>query len=211
MNSYEFIDTVKTEKENAIASYNRFTKITKLVQLIEVFVAVALISWSSTRLPLVFKYTSEYLFAFLCYIKNQHVVFLVGNTIVVICYVLSRNNTTNIDIPSNNLKQVTETLSVREFEVVPKIPEQEVTAEIVIKKAAKQIERFKRTQSEKLKSEITVKRELRRSVTEKRMPVKSVERLTNEEFRIAVEAFIEKQQKFLKEQQQNVVVGEDEC
>lgn len=80
--------------------------------------------------------------------------------------------------------------------------------ETVIKKAAKQIKKFQRTQSEKLKSEICVKarKELRRSVTEKKKE-KSVERLSNEEFRIAVEAFISKQQTFLK--QQSIMVQDE--
>ncbi|KAI3767139.1 hypothetical protein L2E82_17226 [Cichorium intybus] len=99
---------------------------------------------------------------------------------------------------------------------LPDCSESELTAETAIKQAAKQIERFQRTQSAKLKREISMKprRELRRSVTERRRSVEvqtgdrnssmtsseTVERLSNEEFRLAVEAFISKQQSFLKQQ-----------
>ncbi|KAI3513238.1 hypothetical protein L1887_20566 [Cichorium endivia] len=151
MDSYDFVDSVKAEKANALARYKRFTNIAKFFQLIEVFVAVVLISWSST------------------------------------------------------LKT-----------------ESEVTAVTAIKQAAKQIERFQRTQSDKIKTQNSMKprRELRRSVTEKSRKsiaatsgdeestvtsFDAVDRLSNEEFRIAVEAFISKQQSFLK--QQSMAVG----
>nr|GFC82409.1 hypothetical protein CTI12_AA259530 [Tanacetum cinerariifolium] len=99
-----------------------------------------------------------------------------------------------------------------------KSPETDTPVEVMaIKQAVKQIERFNRSQSEKLKSEITTKprRELRRSVTEKRRSVvkaggddvekvtsskNEVERLSNEEFRIAIETFISKQQTLIKQQ-----------
>ncbi|KAI3736971.1 hypothetical protein L2E82_26962 [Cichorium intybus] len=151
MDSYDFVDSVKAEKANALARYKRFTNIAKFFQLIEVFVAVALLSWSSTHEKAIVKTESE------------------------------------------------------------------VTAVTAIKQAAKQIERFQRTQSDKIKIQNSVKprRELRRSVTEKSRKsiaatsgdeestvtsFDAVDRLSNEEFRIAVEAFISKQQSILKQQ-----------
>ncbi|KAI3684877.1 hypothetical protein L6452_34104 [Arctium lappa] len=239
MDSYDFVDSVKAEKANALARYKRFTNLSKLLQFIEVFVAVVLISWSSTRLPLVLKISGEYLVAFSSYLMNQHVVFLVGNVIVVVCYVLSRRSEagsesggsgiyygeqkynhqkTTVDAPK--AKPVVESPITRQAAVTESRDrmitnekaimktESEVAAEAAIKQAAKQIERFQRTQSDKLKSQISMKsrRELRRSVTERRngeltsTSVQAVERLSNEEFRIAVEAFISKQQSFLKQQ-----------
>ncbi|XP_071733221.1 uncharacterized protein [Rutidosis leptorrhynchoides] len=250
MNSYDFIDTVNAEKVNAIARYKQFTNITKLFQLLEVFVAIVLILWTSTRIPTVFKFSGEYLFAFSSYLMNQHVVFIFGNVIIVVCYVLSRysesgtesagsfgshsdngltfRKPTGSPTPSSEIHNriisipdpvASEKLIIKtESEVTALFPvikqtESEVTAVFpVITEAAKQIERFQRTQSE-LRSKISVKprRELRRSVTEMKRsvtvkdgespaPLKAVERLSNEEFKVAVEAFILKQQKFLKQQ-----------
>ncbi|KAI3772191.1 hypothetical protein L6452_03372 [Arctium lappa] len=52
---------VKAEKANALGRYIGFTNLAKLLQFIEVFGVIVLISWSLTRLPLVFKLSGEYL------------------------------------------------------------------------------------------------------------------------------------------------------
>ncbi|KAK1427300.1 hypothetical protein QVD17_15983 [Tagetes erecta] len=246
--SYDFFHSINSEKAHAIARYKLFTNIAKMFQLIELFVAIALISWSWIRLPFVFKFSSDYLLSFTSYLMNQHVVFLVGNAIVFLCYVISRySNSGNESIVSGiyyneskqqqqqnstiwksfpntlNTKhvplQVTETQAECKDLVIPDekvitetVPEQELAPVTVIKQAAKQIERFRRTQSD-LRSKISVKNdgELRRSATERRRrmtvdgesPEKSfpaVDELSNEEFRIAVERFILQQQKILKQQ-----------
>ncbi|KAK9054383.1 hypothetical protein SSX86_025461 [Deinandra increscens subsp. villosa] len=250
MASYGFIDSIQVEKANALARYRRFNNISIMFRAIEVFIAVALISWSSSRLPEVFKVSGEYLFACSSYVLNQHVVFLVGNVIVVLCYVLSghteigsRSESSDcsevledVRYRSTNNRKTTESDSVIEpapppVEVSPAAVEElehefvgcekaivKTDAETVIKQAVKQIERFRRTQSAKLNREISTKPrgELRRSVTERRRSVavaagdgdgesktssfETVERLSNDEFRLAVEAFISKQQSFLKQQ-----------
>ncbi|KAL4559422.1 hypothetical protein LXL04_031560 [Taraxacum kok-saghyz] len=255
MDSFDFIDSVKTEKANALARYRRFTNITKFFQLIEVFVAVALISWSSTRLPTVFKVSGEYVLAFSSYLMNQHVVFLVGNVIVVVCYVLSRhteggNESGGSEIyyddgkysQLNHQKTTVDAVSakpvpspVTEPPITKKSAEAKIKTEkalvksepevrtiTAIKQATKQIERFQRTQSDKLKFQNSMKprRELRRSVTERSRrsigvtsgekestatSFEAVDRLSNEEFRLTVEAFISKQQSFLKQQSMDIV------
>ncbi|XP_023763892.1 uncharacterized protein LOC111912390 [Lactuca sativa] len=252
MDSYGFLDSIQVEKAHALSRYKQFNNISRIFKLIEVFVAVALISWSSTRLPTVFKVSGEYLYACSSYILNQHVVFLIGNFIVVLCYVFSGhmevgNESIDHEISDENKKRSTNhyktsdaasdgELLLTPVEELPVIhtameepqekvigfensivkTESEVAAEMAIKQAAKQIERFQRTQSAKLKREISMKQrtELRRSMTERRRSVvltsgdgdspatssETVERLSNEEFRLAVEAFILKQQSFLKQQ-----------
>ncbi|KAM0035481.1 hypothetical protein Hdeb2414_s0015g00446941 [Helianthus debilis subsp. tardiflorus] len=250
MEPYDFVHSIKAEKANVLAQYKLFTNITKVVQFMEAFVAVGLISWSSTLLPSVFKLSGEYLLAFTSYLMNQHVVFLVGNLIVFVCYVLSRftdsgnaesgvsgiqydhvrDDQLTIRNPKPAQLQVTETPVERQIMMIPnekaiieteRVTKPELEAVTAIKQAEKQIERFRRTQSD-LKSKISVKSqpELQRSVTERRrrrrsMTVasgelestiksfKAVDELSNEEFRIAVETFISKQQKILK--QQNMV------
>ncbi|KAI3726763.1 hypothetical protein L1987_66567 [Smallanthus sonchifolius] len=252
MDSYGFVHSIQVEKVNALAGYRRFNNISKMLRRIEVFVAVVLISWSSTRLPTVFKVFGEYLYACSSYVVNQHVVFLVGNVIVVLCYVLSghtevgsetagpeisegiRYRSTdhlktseaglNVEPVSPPVEELPEMKQVAVEEIRDKvvryenadvITESGMAPETAIKQATKQIERFQRTQSVKLRREISMKprTELRRSVSERRRSVvttgdgdsrwssfETVESLSNEEFRLAVEAFISKQQSLLKQQ-----------
>ncbi|KAL8250600.1 hypothetical protein R6Q59_034293 [Mikania micrantha] len=229
MDSYGFIDDIQVEKANALARYKRFHNISKIFRLIEVFIGVVLISWTSTRLPTVFKASGEYLYVCSSYVLNQHVIFLIGNTIVVVCYVLSGhtdagNETASPEIIENNHFRSRSEAVLNIEPVRPPVPEtkqavmktdSEMPAEIAIKQEAEQIERFQRTRSAKLRREMPVKPrvELRRSVTERRRRVvtagvgnstpasfETVESLSNEEFRLAVEAFISKQQSFLKQQ-----------
>ncbi|XP_076937699.1 uncharacterized protein LOC143605492 [Bidens hawaiensis] len=192
--SHDFVDGIKAEKANALARYRMFSNITKLFQLIELFVAVTLISWSSTQLPLVIKFSSEYVLAYSSYFTNQHVVFVLGNVIVVVCYMLSRDpDSSKIVLESGSQNDVVKYIS------------NDLTTSChkpVIGNEEKEIKRFQRTKSDKLNRRMPVK-ELRRSVTEMRRSedsMKAVENLSNEEFRIAVETFIKKQQRLLKEQ-----------
>ncbi|XP_076939753.1 uncharacterized protein LOC143619551 [Bidens hawaiensis] len=243
MDSYGFIDSVQVEKANALARYRRFNVITKLFRAIEVLIALAFVSWLLTRLPSVFKFSFEYLYSFSSYVLNQHVVFLVGNFIVVVCYALSGHGHVNESnepvIPEEDARFMTTPLvnhktddnnsnpETKPVELIPVTvneetsPVKEVEEDVVeltvktesetaIKQAFKQIERFNRTQSVKLSREISTKprKDLRRSVTERRRSVSvtgdskglMVESLSNEEFRLAVEAFILKQQSLHKQQ-----------
>ncbi|KAL8216119.1 hypothetical protein R6Q57_022956 [Mikania cordata] len=204
-----------------------------LLQLIEVFVAVTLI--------FALKVSGDNWLCFPANLFNHHVVFLVGNVIIVVCYVLS-HRTEKLGIKSvernssSSHRKTTSDASIGESVTVTSQPtekhtpeeesgeenyeiagfktESETEMEVAIKQAVKQIERFRRTQSEKLKSEILMKpqRKLKRSVAEERrrflatsgeerspaMSSEMVEKMSNEEFQLAIEKFISKQHKFLK-------------
>ncbi|XP_076892148.1 uncharacterized protein LOC143543791 [Bidens hawaiensis] len=189
---HDFVDSIKAEKANALARYRMFSNITKLFQLIELFVAVALISWSSTHLPLVIKFSSEYVLAYSSYFTNQHVVFLVGNVIVVVCYMLSRDpDSSKVVLESGSHNDVVKYIS-NDLTTSCQVPE---TQKPVIGNEEKEIKRFQRTKSDKMKRRMPVT-EMRRSEDS----MKAVENLSNEEFRIAVETFIKKQQRLLKQQ-----------
>ncbi|KAL8244254.1 hypothetical protein R6Q59_010512 [Mikania micrantha] len=206
MNSCDFDDTAEHKKIN-------------LLQLIEVFVAVALI--------FALKVSGDNWLCFPANLFNHHVIFVVGNVIIVVCYVLSRR-TEKLGIKSvernSSLshRKTTSDASIGESVTVTSQPmgkhtpeeESETEMEVAIKQAVKQIERFRRTQSEKLKSEMLMKpqRKLKRSVAaersrslvtsgEERSPAMSsetVEKMSNEEFQLAIEKFISKQHRFLK-------------
>ncbi|KAL3505319.1 hypothetical protein ACH5RR_035160 [Cinchona calisaya] len=85
-------DNVKFEKEKAMARFNRFRKITKILQFLEVSVALLLISWSSTRIPGALKISGRCLFEVANYLFNPHIVFVIGNAIIVAVFVLCREN-----------------------------------------------------------------------------------------------------------------------
>lgn len=221
------IDTVKEEKANAMAQYRRFRNFKKLLQLFELFVAVSLVSWSSTCLPAVVKLAAEFFLRSSLSVLNPHVVFLIGNAIIVALFFLSRqigNDTTvanlNDDVTENlnliaEIESPTSINSARIEITVDNFEKQIVCVDNVvsrreceavtnaIEKATKEIQKLERTQSERAwRRETPIEKELRRSESEVEQTVtkslEKVERLSNEEFRLTVEAFIEKQQNFLR-------------
>lgn len=226
----EVFDSVKFEKSKAIARSNRFQDMMKMLQIFEVIVAVVLISWSWTRIPAAVKISGEFLVQVTSYLFKPHVVFLIGNAIIVAIVVLCRqtdagsnNSVTYDDIESEEIHHteiqqsfvgdVPETAepsvaTTEDKQIVSsecKVPEIQCNeAATAIDTAIKQIQKFKRTQSEKLKKQITSspRRELRRSETDTRtiVPVEAVDTLSNEEFRNTIEAFIKKNQIFFEKQ-----------
>lgn len=235
-------DTVKQEKANAMARYNRFGSFKKLLQLFELFVAVTLVSWSSTCLPSVVKLAGDLFLRLALFVSNSHVIFLIGNAIIVALFLLSRQIST--DAPADNLNDdvIEFSNSIAEIESPPSINTARVEIEIeyppsidtsvnnfekqivcvenvvsrteceevtnAIEKATKEIQKFERTLSERAWRRETPLKELRRSESEgkrtinksrdERETLEKVERLSNEEFRLTVEAFIQKQQNFLR-------------
>ncbi|XP_023748279.1 uncharacterized protein LOC111896541 [Lactuca sativa] len=83
------IHNVKMEKANAMQRYRSFRKIAKLFRLIELFLAVVLLSWISTRLPFVVRVSGEYFRQLLSIIVSPLFIFLVGNVIVLTLVVKS--------------------------------------------------------------------------------------------------------------------------
>lgn len=237
-------DNVKYEKAKAIARYNRFRKITKFLQFVEVFVALILISWSSTKLPLVMKFSANLLLQLTGYIFKPHVVFLIGNAIIVSLFILCRENnaahqnsgsgdiyddyvrhsqaqtqqpkvsvsldTDKTSPPPAEIKETTADSVIgidheETKEIVLCEPSEEECDAVAtaIESATKQIEKFQRTQSAKLKRDIAAKPhqgELRRSetVTERHRVVEkqvmtsfeSMDSLSIEEFNLTVDNFI---------------------
>ncbi|XP_073121009.1 uncharacterized protein [Henckelia pumila] len=224
-------DNVRFEKEKAVARFNRFRRIVKLWQFFELLVVLGLLSWSSARVPAVIKVAGVYFVEFSAYVFNHHVVFVIGNLIIVMLFVICRRN----DAPSlsgggyglyDDYVKHSEA-AVHQREHPPAVEEnaqaigdgekqivvcsEEIKAnpqgdevKTAIEEATRQIQRFQRTQSEKLKREIAVRPrlELRRSETEKyqrtedpeteSLEAAAIDTLSSEEFRRTVEAFINK-------------------
>ncbi|KAL6522001.1 hypothetical protein OROMI_031878 [Orobanche minor] len=235
-------DNVKHEKEKAVARFNRCRRVVRLWQLFEVLVVLGLISWSSGRAPAVLKATGAYFVEFLSYyLFNHHVVFLIGNAIIVLLFMLFRHNDASVSgagdfyddyvkySEASNQRETAPLPPPRiveesnpeaeesgggggddEKQLVVRAQETETTSQcddvaVAIEEAKRQIEKFQRTQSEKLKREISVRprsrSELRRSETDNRLETvcfsrsadaSEIETLSNEEFRRRVDAFIDK-------------------
>ncbi|KZV20174.1 hypothetical protein F511_01031 [Dorcoceras hygrometricum] len=218
------------EKEKAVARFNRFRRIVKLWQFFELLVVLGIVSWSSARVPAVIKLASGYLVELSAYVFNHHVVFIVGNIIIVLLFVICRQNDSwslSGDGMYDDYVKHSEAVNQREpppspvESIVPAVDEEKqivVCSEEIktivnpqrdevstaIQEATRQIRRFQRTQSEKLKREIAVRPrlELRRSETEKyqrteeseteSFEASEIDTLSSEEFRRTVEAFIDK-------------------
>ena len=183
------IDSLKFDKENAMARFNRVRRVTKLLQII-VFAAV---SWC---LPAVA--------AWLAHLCNQHAAFLFGNAIIMLLFVLCRQSD---DLHADYVRhsEIPEAMPAEigggdwEKQIVAADETIEISqcddVAAVIEKAARQIRKLQRTRSELAKRrEVKVRPELRTSETEnRRETVKSeIENLSNEEFQRKVDAFIDK-------------------
>ncbi|KAH6823543.1 hypothetical protein C2S53_012305 [Perilla frutescens var. hirtella] len=206
-------DAVKFEKEKAIARFNRLRAVATFWQIIEVAIAFAAVSWCSARVSLLELST---------YVSNHHVVFLIGNAIIVSLLMLCRQSGSGGGGGSDAYDDyVKYSEAARALPPPPQRSDEEVAPAAVaefggdcgkqivvavavaaaertecddvaaaIEKAARQIRRFQRTQSETLRREISVRPELRRSETVS-LEAAEIENLSSEEFRRRVDAFID--------------------
>ncbi|KAH6834533.1 hypothetical protein C2S53_004115 [Perilla frutescens var. hirtella] len=226
-------DNVRLEKEQAIARFNR---ITKLRQFFEVLFILGLIWWSSPPLR---RAASACALDFSTYLLNHHVVFLIGNTIIASLFLLCRHSNDaaapssasgddlyndyvmhseaataaavhlrdSVDLPPTDGEEENEKQKHKQIVVCGAEEKMIMTAAIpqcddvavAIEKATRQIKRFQRTQSERLKREI--RPALRRSESQnrrnsvscgERLEAAEIERLSSDEFRRTVDEFIDK-------------------
>ena len=185
------IDSLKFDKENAMARFNRVRRVTKLLQII-VFAAV---SWC---LPAVA--------AWLAHLCNQHAAFLFGNAIIMLLFVLCRHGdggASAADLYDDFGRDSEAARAPPPEEIGDGGCEKQIAVDEcddvakVIEKAARQMKKFQRNRSEMtLRREIVVRPELRRSETEnsRKMvnPEAEIEKLSSEEFQRRVDAFIDK-------------------
>lgn len=232
MDAIDF-DNVKAEKAKAMRRYNRLRTIAKLFRLIEICLALVLLSYISARLPFAVKISGEYFRRLISIIVSPFFIFLISNAIVITLLAKSRQSPT-----INNA----ETDLYRKFinygsENCPPVPEPEkivchdkpIVSEVntlspksnevaVVAVPVPDVKTFKRSVSEKMKRENLENNcgKLRRSGTEKcRKVVDSGEvlaetvylfdKLSNEEFQRTIEEFIAKQVKFHHEEKFDMV------
>ncbi|KAG6419681.1 hypothetical protein SASPL_116190 [Salvia splendens] len=192
------IDSLKFEKENAMARFNRVRRVMKLLQIIEVAAVFAAISWC---LPAVARTAA----ACLTHLCNQYAAFLFGNAIIMLLLVLCRQSDGaggGGDLHDDYVRhsEIARALPaeiggcdcdkqiVAADETIESSQSQCDDVAAVIEKAARQIRRLQRNRSEIAKRrEVTVRPENRRETV-----CSEIENLSNEEFQRKVDAFIDK-------------------
>ncbi|GAA0150033.1 hypothetical protein LIER_09060 [Lithospermum erythrorhizon] len=234
-------DNVKYEKQKAMARFNMFQRMKKLLQVFELLVLLVLISWSTKKIPLAVDFSGKFLLELINCLKKPHIVFVMVIFIVLVLVFLCKENVNesndddfekDYDVQNNDFTKLINSPLVKTNE----IPKEEIeiiknemqivvannddgdrdAVEVAIEEAAKRIRRFERTQSEKLRRDIGVRKtkELRRSETKNSRAVvrgggerrivesefNTVDHLSNEEFKLAVDDFINKHRVFFKEQ-----------
>ncbi|GER35545.1 deformed epidermal autoregulatory factor 1 homolog [Striga asiatica] len=213
-------DIVNLEKDRAAAAYNLLRKIAGARQILELVALLGLISWSTARVPAAATTAAAHAAWISAHLFNHRVAFLIGNAIVVLLFLHFRRSDAAAAGLYDGYIGHSEAAEHRgepppppareepggaegtvrrpppppqSDDVAVEMPPSDDVAE-VIERAVKQIKRFERTQSEKLRREIGVRPQavLRRSESENRRTAGDMERLSNEEFRQTVDDFIDK-------------------
>ncbi|KAI8032272.1 hypothetical protein LOK49_LG01G02974 [Camellia lanceoleosa] len=82
MDAFHF-DNVKAEKAKAMLRYNRLRTIAKLFRLLEIFLALLLLSWISARFPFAIKISGEYFRRLIAIVVSPLFIFIISNVIVI--------------------------------------------------------------------------------------------------------------------------------
>lgn len=205
MDSFNF-DSIKMEKANAISKYRRAERITTLFRFVEVLVVLIVVSRFSfsTQLNFPAKFSGEYFRGISVALISPRFVFLVGNAIVLVLFFksgrLSAKDGEGIaDFYDEYVEKCRKNEEAKGFDDYK-----------VYRLCYDQSKKMSRSSSEKLGRAVVVgkerRRELARSVTEgcrsqrKIAAAAAAEEMSNEEFRRTVEAFIARQQRFLREE-----------
>ncbi|PIN15165.1 hypothetical protein CDL12_12193 [Handroanthus impetiginosus] len=220
MDSYNFQD-LKEEKENAILRYRRKKRITALFRLVEVIVFLIILSRVPTEFPFSFKISSEYVRGISVNLISPRFVFLLGNAIIVVLFLISgqfsgKNGGTDCDFYDEYVEKCRNN---------QQIIKEETKASDYKYRVCYDEKKISRSHSENLERAVRLeerRRDLRRNMSEKCR--KSVDcgrkvaevvgsspgaedELSGEEFRRKVEAFIARQQRFLREEEFSAVVS----
>ncbi|EPS69853.1 hypothetical protein M569_04912 [Genlisea aurea] len=129
---------------------------------------------------------------------NHHVVFLIWNAIAVVLFVLCRETSRNVDRAAAEESPAAESIAKDPTKDEDAILPRNDDVSAAIETAARQIEKFQKTQSAKLKQRIVGARhslDLRRPETDHCLIItttrEEIETLSSDEFRRRVDAFID--------------------
>ncbi|CAL0314456.1 unnamed protein product [Lupinus luteus] len=198
-----------------MSRFNLFSGIANTLRFLELFIALLLLSWFLTHLPL----SALYLRKLSSFIGNPLFIFAISNAIIAALVAQSGHlTTTDAAADSNNnsdssLSRVAEEFHQRKTVMNPHESDTSTSKDCCdVTDSNSDLRKFyRRSQSETSKEndeeeKKSARRKLRRSETEKvRYPE---DNLSNEEFQRIIEAFIAKQMRFLKEESMEIILHE---
>ncbi|XP_068465598.1 uncharacterized protein [Phaseolus vulgaris] len=215
----------KAEKANAIQRHNLFAAVSKTLRILELCLLLLLLSWLLTRLPFVFALSAQFLTRLLSFAASPLFVFALSNAIIAALLAQSRRFSaphSAADALYHDFLNTRTPLTVIHAPQPRVLPEPEFHDKKVIAETVQDrpsvdpapTTKFRRSKSENWKGDSVKtprRRHLRRSETEKRRenPPENLypqDKLSNEEFQRAIEAFIAKQLRFLREESSAIVV-----
>ena len=227
MESVNFYD-VRAAKMNAILKYRQVRKIANLFRFIELCLILVVITRFSSNLPSAFKNSGEYFRCLSVTLISPRFVFLIGNAIVITLFAKSGQFSAKDPSKKNSVADLYEEFvqnseknqKTRRAEIEYRVKQIDDSrgngnsdTSIAIKKIG-EIKHYQRSESEKIGvvQRENPHRELRRSETEKCKKIVRLseetrnrsspeDRMSNEEFRQAVEAFIARQQRLRREEE----------
>ncbi|KAK6258314.1 hypothetical protein SCA6_012788 [Theobroma cacao] len=235
MDSFDF-DNVKAEKVKAMRRYNRLRSLTKAFRFVELLVALLFLAWTFERVPFAVKISGEFVLRLGGVVASPLFVFLVCNAIIVTLVAKSGVFSAVHNADSKLYEEIVknaenrskmesrEEIVYEDKEIISGVstcthtfeqmepesePESDSDAEVDTPRV------YRRSKSEKVaikQSEEKVKKELRRSETEKCRKFENIDEklfpedeLSNEEFQRTIEDFIAKQLRFRREESLSIV------
>ncbi|KAG5547896.1 hypothetical protein RHGRI_013544 [Rhododendron griersonianum] len=217
------IFNLKFEKSNALAKHLRVAKITTLFRVVELFVFLVIISRVFVQFTFSVKFSGDYFRRISSTLFNSRFVFLIGNAIVITLFLKSgwlsekyigSGNKTTSDFCAEYVENSVGEYPRREDTVVF-YTDQNSTARKIYRSQSENLNWGGEKQSINRGGEKQSinrggekqSRQLRRSATENLWEIPPAvssymaEEMSGEEFRQTVEAFIARQQKFLREEE----------
>ncbi|XP_011048131.1 PREDICTED: uncharacterized protein LOC105142274 [Populus euphratica] len=220
------ITSIKIEKAKAIKKHRKIQKISSLFRLIEIGAVLALIARFSIQLPVAIKNSSEYFKDLTVILVSPWFVFVLGNMIVITLFAKSgqfSGQDSNRKNPSTDLydefvEKSEKSQETHQYEAECREKQVTFVEYKVTEDTSTSLERKKyhRSQSEKLERPDS-SRELRRSATDKcRKTIDSAkesekssfpkDKMSNDEFRSTIEAFIARQKRFLIDEENSYIL-----
>lgn len=223
MDSFE-ITNIKVEKANAIHKHRRLRKMASLFRIVEICVILILVSRFTFQLPLAVKISGEYFKDFALFLVSPRFVFILGNVIVAILFAKSGQFSSQgsakkdpgKDFYTEFVQKSEKTQNIHPYEVENRGKQSICTEKLLCDEeyTSLQTKSYRRCQSENFKRVNCEKscRELRRGGTEKFKKITNPgerlvknsfpeDKMSNEEFRRTIEAFIARQQRFRREEE----------
>ncbi|XP_022752144.1 uncharacterized protein LOC111300796 [Durio zibethinus] len=233
MDSFDF-DNVKAEKVKAIRRYNRLRSLAKVFRFLELLLALLFLARTFERVPFAVKISCDYVLKLGGVIASPLFVFVVCNVIIVTLSakygIFSAFNNADSELyeeiienpDSRSKSESQQEIAFQNKEIISKVNTCTCTWEEMELQSESDSDadvdnpRVYRSKSEKLaikKSEEKVKKELRRSETQKCRKFENIDEelfpedeMSNEEFQQTIENFIAKQLRFRREESLSILL-----